>query len=163
MIAERFERVPGEASGSEITERAVSPAPPLVDPDGAFALRFQAVEELVDQLRIDRVTPQVVADERVAAVLGRQAPRPRFCEPSVRLQAAVDEVVERATALVVCDAGAPQALLELPARPVAVVERTERELPRFRHGSYVDSTGSASASAGFPLPSTAGRSRADTT
>ena len=74
------------------------------------------------------MAPKVFADQRIAAVLGREPSRARLGEAGVREQAGGGELVECVVSLLGGDPCTAEPLLELTTRAVAVAERAEREL-----------------------------------
>ena len=147
----RIERLPRESLGGQIAERSVAASSPFEDARGAFGLVLEPLEDLRDLLPVDPMAPEVVADQGVAAVLGREASRARLGEARVREEAGGGELVECLVSFLGRDAGTLEAQLELTTRAVAVAERgAERvpsELPRLEASQSAPYLAAASTSA----------------
>ena len=113
IVNELIEGLPRESLGRQIAERSVTPSPPLEDTRGAFGLALEPLEDLRDLLLVDPMAPEVVADQGIAAVLGREASRAGLRETRVRLEAGGGELVECLVEFLGRNAGTLEAQLEL--------------------------------------------------
>jgi hypothetical protein len=133
IVDEPIERLPRESLRGQIAKCSVTASAPFEDARCAFCLAFEPLEDLRNLLTIDPVAPEVVADQGIAAVLGRETPCAGLRETGVGEQAGGGELVERLVTFLGRDPGTAEPQLELPARAVSVAERAKRELSRLGH------------------------------
>jgi hypothetical protein len=127
---EALQGLGGESSAGEVAQRLRASPTPLEDALGAGFLRVELGDRVLHGYVFDAVAPEVVADERVARAPAGERPGAILGERVVGQKSGLGEAVECGRALVRCDAGALEALLDVMAGPVAVPERAECKLRR---------------------------------